>query len=277
MNNEQDQTIITPGSGNTTLSELYQYKELIYFFTWREIKVRYKQTAIGILWAVLQPLVFMLIIVLLFFRGLGIDFATPGVPVAVSVYAGIMFWNYFEMGLNTASGSLVANQGIITKVYFPRLIPVLSSTIAGLVDLFFSLLVFVGILLVYGVTPTLFGWLMVVPFTIMTFLIIFGTGLWFGTMNVKYRDVKHAIPFLLRLGFFATPVFYPLSFIPERFHSLMYINPMTGVVETMRRAFFNPASIDWSNVSISVATTLAFLVIGIVYYQSKQQEFIDTL
>lgn len=268
---------IKPGklAGNF-FKELLEYRELIYYFSWREFKVRYKQTAIGVLWVIFQPLLFTLVITLLLFRGISVDFGDPIIPSILPVYVGMLFWNYFEQGLNNASNSLVNNQAIITKVYFPRFIPVLAAALVGLVDFFIGFSLFFVLCAYYGVNPDWIGLLSVFPLTAIAFLLVYGAGILFATLNVRFRDVKFALPFMMRVMLFATPVFYPISFLPQSVHWLLYLNPMTSIIELFRHfALGLPAPVTWEYIALSAASLVVILAIGTRYFRNKERQFAD--
>ena len=268
---------IKPGRlGGHFFKELIEYRELVYYFAWREFKVRYKQTAIGVLWVIFQPLLFTLVITLLLFRGISVDFGDPLVPSIIPVYLGMLFWNYFEQGLNNASNSLVNNQSIITKVYFPRFIPVLAAALVGLVDFFIGFSLLFVLAAYYGVALDWAGLLTVFPLMAGAFLLVYGAGLLFATLNVRFRDVKFALPFMMRVLLFATPVFYPITFLPQSVHWLLYLNPMTSIIELFRHfALGLPAPVKWEYVALSAATLIVILFIGTRYFRSKERQFAD--
>jgi len=256
--------------------ELFEYRELVYYFTWREFKVRYKQTAIGVLWVIFQPLLFTLVITLLLFRGVHVDFGNPLVPSIIPVYIGMLFWNYFEQGINNASNSLVNNQAIITKVYFPRFIPVLAAALVGLVDFFIAFLLLFILCWYFGVSLDPVGLLSVIPLVGAAFLIVYGAGILFATLNVRFRDVKFALPFMMRILLFATPVFYPISFLPQPVHWLLYLNPMTPIIELFRHYALGLAGpANWGYVGLSALSLVTILIVGTVYFRNKERQFAD--
>jgi lipopolysaccharide transport system permease protein len=254
--------------------EIWSFHELFYFLAWRDIKSRYKQTVIGIAWAVFQPLVMMVIFTILINKVAGIK--TP-IPYAIFAYSGLLFWNYFAQALNRASDSLVSNQGIITKVYFPRLIVPVSATIVAMIDFFFALLIFVGLMLYFQIIPSLPGILLFIPALLIATLTAAGAGLFFSALNVKYRDVRQALPFLIQVLFFLTPVIYPVTLIPERFHWLLYLNPMTGVITVMRSTLLGEGDIPWPLVGLSVVVSLLVCILGLIYFQRREREFADII
>ena len=256
------------------LKELWLYRELFYFLAWRDIKVRYKQTVLGILWAVLQPFLTMVVFSIFFGRIAGI--ATEGIPYPIFAYSGLLFWNYFSSSLGSASGSLVSSQGIIQKIYFPRLILPLSSTIVHLVDFFFAGLVFIGLMFYYHFTPTLIGISLIIPCLLITFLSFAGLGLAFSAINVKYRDVRYALPFFIQLLIFVTPVIYPTSIL-GKYQWLWYLNPMSGVIETMRAGLLGVGTINWMLLASSVFLSILLFILGILYFKKTEKFFADII
>ncbi len=267
--------IIKPKKGFTVgLKELWLYRELFYFLAWRDIKVRYKQTVLGILWAILQPFLTMIVFSIFFGRIAGI--ASGDIPYPIFAYVGLLFWNYFANSLSSASGSLVANQGLIQKVYFPRLIMPLAVTIVYLVDFFFAGLIFVGLMFYFNFSPTLIGVLMLLPCLIITFLAFSGLGLIFSAINVKYRDVRYALPFFIQLLIFVTPVIYPTSIL-GKYQWLWYLNPMSGVIETMRAGLLGTGVINWSLLITSLLFGIILFIFGIIYFRKTEKFFADII
>lgn len=257
---------------------IVQYRELIYYFTWREFKVRYKQTVIGVLWVIFQPLLFALIINFTLLRGRSFGVAGLEVPAFVPVYVGLLFWNYFEQTINTTSNSLLGNQAVITKVYFPRFIPALSAVIASLVDFFFaSLLLIVLLPLFAGGNVNYVGLLVLVPCVALLALFTFGAGLWLATLNIKYRDLKYALPFVLRILLFASPVFYPITLLPEKYWWILYLNPVTTVAELARHAILGLPLHQPIYMLLSLLSTVLALVVGMRYFTARERQFIDIL
>ena len=223
------------------LGELWNYRELLYFFTWRDLKVRYKQTTIGILWAILQPLITMIVFSLFFGRLAGIP--SDSVPYPIFVYVGLLFWQFFSGALSDTSNVLVANQSIVTKVYFPRLILPLSSVITKFVDFVIASIILLGLMIYYGYIPNLGGFLILPVLLLITFMAAFGAGLWLAAVNVKYRDVRYALPFFIQILLFITPVIYPAS-IAGKYSWILALNPMTGVIQTARTALLGTTPIN---------------------------------
>jgi lipopolysaccharide transport system permease protein len=255
--------------------ELWSYRELFYFFAWRDIKARYKQTAIGIAWAILQPFIMMVVFTLFFNKVVGIQ--SGAIPYAIFSYTGLLFWNYFSQALNRSSESLVANQGIITKTYFPRVIAPISATIVAAIDFCFAGVIFVGLMAYFRIVPGLEGVLLFFPMLFVSFIAASGLGMFLSALNVKYRDVRQALPFFIQTLLFITPVIYPVSMVPERFQWLLYLNPMTGVITVMRSTLLHEGAVDWGLVGISVMSAGTLLIGGLIYFKRKEREFADII
>src|ERR1700722_390277 len=213
------------------LGELWDFRELIYFFVWRDIKIRYKQTAIGAAWAVLQPLLTMLVFTLFFGRLAHLP--SGGLPYPIFYYSALLPWMYFAASLQNATSTIVENQRLITKVYFPRLALPLSSVLSGLVDFGISFLMFIAIMVYYRIRPTA-AMLWFPAFLLLVILVALGVGLWLSALNAIYRDVRYVVPFLVQFWLFASPVAYPSSLVPEKWRWLYGLNPMAGVIEGFR-------------------------------------------
>src|SRR3989344_6585963 len=226
-------TIIKPQKilGLKDIKELWNYRELLYFFSWRDIKVRYKQTAIGISWAILQP--FATMVVFSIFFGKLAHIPSDGVPYPIFVYTGLLFWQFFSDALSETSNSLVANKAIITKVYFPRLILPISSVITKFIDFIIASIILIGLMLYYGYAPHISRLLILPLLLILTFMAAIGLGLFLFAANVKYRDVRYALPFLIQMLLFLTPVIYPAS-IAGKYSWVLALNPMMGVIQSAR-------------------------------------------
>lgn len=255
------------------LGELWSYRELLFFLTWRDIKVRYKQTAVGALWAIIQPLCLMLTFAIFF--GLFIGVPTDGMPHMIFFYCGLMPWTFFSGAVSTASTSLVSSSNLITKVYFPRLIVPAASVGSGLVDLAITCTILV-ILAAFYHMPFSAAFLVFPVFVFQTVILSLSLGLWLGGLTVKYRDVRHALPFVLQMWMFLTPIMYPLSVVPERWRWLMYINPLTGVSEGIRasisgHAFNRPA------IMVSWVVTLLILTFAIAAFRRLETSFADLI
>lgn len=257
--------------------ELRAYRELFFYFAWRDVKVRYKQTAIGASWAIFQPFITMVVFTLFFNRVAGIQTGSQAVPYAIFSFIGLIFWNYFSNALTRAGNSLVDNQSVVTKVYFPRLIPPVSSTIVSLIDFGFALIVYVGLMLYFRIAPTPLGIILFIPAVILTFIAATGPGLFLAALNVKYRDVKQIMPFIIQTGLFLTPVIYPVTSVPQQYQWLLYLNPMTGVINAMRSSLLGLGTINWPLTALSVLSALIMFVIGLYYFKAKEREFADII
>ncbi len=272
-----NEVIIKPRKGDkTSILELLKYKELLYFFSWRDIKVRYKQTALGIGWAVLQPLLAATIFTIFFNRVAKIPSGNSNIPYPVMAYLGMTFWNCFSGTLTTVSNSILSSQGVITKIYFPRLIPPLSATALGIIDFLFAIFIFFVLLIFYKILPHFGGIVMLLPALLLTVLSALGVGLYFAALNVKYRDVRSALPFIIQIGFFVTPVIYPISMIPERFQLYAFINPATGAISSVRSAMFGD-SVNWVGLLISWISTIILIRFGLWYFRRTEDNFVDII
>jgi lipopolysaccharide transport system permease protein len=256
--------------------ELYAYRELFFYFAWRDIKVRYKQTAIGASWAIFQPLITMVVFTLFFNKAAGITSGST-IPYAIFSYSGLLFWNYFSGALTRASSSMVDNQSVITKVYFPRVIPPISSTIVALIDFGVASIVFAGLMVYFRIVPSVLGLVLIIPMILITFIAATGIGFFLAAVNVKYRDVKQALPFFIQTGLFITPVIYPISQIPDRYRWLFYLNPMTGVIGTIRAGLLGQGSIDWQLIGLSTLVSVLAFLGGLLYFRTKEREFADII
>jgi len=256
------------------VKEIWRYKELLYFFTWRDFKVRYKQTTIGVLWAVFQPVLTMVIFSVFF----GAILKTPsdGVPYPIFVYTGLLFWQFFSSALSETSTVLIANQSIITKVYFPRIILPLSSVATKFVDFCISALVLVGMMIYYDQSISLIGILIIPLLLINTFMAAVGGGLFLAAVNVKYRDVRYVLPFFIQILLFLTPVIYPAS-IAGKYSWILAFNPMMGVIQTARAGLLGTTSINWILLGSSLIASAVLLVIGIFYFKKVEYYFADIL
>jgi lipopolysaccharide transport system permease protein len=258
----------------TWISELWRYRELVYFLAWRDVKVRYKQAALGAAWAVLQPLLTMVVFTLLFGRLAGIP--SDGIPYPLFTFCALVLWIYFSGVITQAGQSLLANSNLLTKVYFPRIVLPVSTAVAGLID-FFVGLAFLGVLMVYyGVRP---GWsvLWAPVFLLSLLLLSAGIGLLLAAVNARYRDVKYVMPFLIQLGLFITPVIYPTTLVPERLRPLLALNPMAGIVEGFRAAMFPGRSIDPMLTAVSLTVTVVIFLVGVAYFRKAERVFADIL
>lgn len=254
--------------------EIWAYKELLYFFTWRDFKVRYKQTFIGVLWAVFQP--FMTMVVFSVFFGALLKVPSDNVPYPIFVYTGLLFWQFFSSALSETSGVLISNQSIITKVYFPRLILPLSSVATKFVDFAIAAAILGSMMVYYGYTPELMSIIVIPILLIITFMAAVGGGLFLAAMNVKYRDVRFILPFFIQLLLFVTPVIYPAS-IAGKYSWILAFNPMTGVIQNARAVLLGTAPVNWTLIGISFAACATLLIIGTIYFKKVERYFADVI
>lgn len=256
------------------LREFWAYRELLYFLIWRDVKVRYKQTAIGIGWTILQPLLTMVIFTLVF--GKLAKVPSDGLPYPVFAYTALLPWNLFAGALNRCTISLVGSANLITKVYFPRLIVPASATLSGIIDFGISFVFLLFMMLWFGILPTL-GVILLPLFLILTLMTVLAVGLWLSALNVRYRDVGHAIPFLIQIWLFLSPVAYPASLVPERWQMLYSLNPMVGVIEGFRWALLGKESPDLNMIAVSTAAVVVLLFGGLVYFRRIERTFADVV
>lgn len=275
-NRDHPLSIYEPTHGwlSLRLSELWQYRELLYFLTWRDIKIRYKQTALGVVWAVLQPLITMVIFSVIF--GQFAQLPSDGIPYPVFSYAALLPWGLFSGALQRAGTSLVANSNLITKVYFPRLVIPSSAVAAGLMDFGISFIVLLGLILYYKI-PLSLAILTIPLFTLLAILTALAVSLWLSALNVQYRDVQYMIPFLIQAWMYASPVAYSTSLVPSGPWSIIYaLNPMTGVIEGFRWALLGTALPSGLTV-VSAAVVLLLLVSGLYYFRRMEKTFSDVV
>lgn len=273
---EESTLVIRPATGwpALDLAELWRYRELIFFLSWRDIKVRYTQTALGIAWAVIQPVFTMVIFSVFFGRLAGIP--SDGLPYPIFAYCALLPWQLFAYSLTEASNSVVANQHLITKVYFPRLVIPLSAVLASLVDFVIAFVVLIGMIWYYHIIPTQAVWMLPL-FVLLAVSLALGMGLWLSALNVRYRDVRYALPFLAQAWLFATPIAYPSSLVPEQWRALYGLNPMAGVVEGFRWALLGTAGTSGALLTVSVFATFAILLSGLYYFRRMERTFADTV
>ncbi len=268
--------MIRPSSGwvSLGLTELWEYRELLYFLVWRDIKVRYKQTALGAAWAIIQP-VFMMLVFSLFFGRLG-GMPSDGIPYPVFVYCALLPWQLFAHALSESSNSLVANERLITKVYFPRIVIPLSAVLAGLVDFAISFIILLGLMLYYRIAPGL-AVLTLPLFILLAVTTALGVGLWLSALNVQYRDVRYTLGFITQFWLFATPVAYSSSIVPAAWRPLYGLNPMVGVVDGFRWALLGRATGSGALTGVSVIVVIAILLGGLYYFRRLEETFADVV
>jgi lipopolysaccharide transport system permease protein len=268
--------VIRPSTGwiGLKLSELWEYRELLYFLVWRDIKVRYKQTALGAAWAVIQPF-FSMVVFSLFFGKLA-KMPSDGIPYPIFAYAGLVPWTFFANGLAQSSNSLVDSANLIRKVYFPRLTIPIANVLSGLVDFTIAFVVLVGMMLYYGVTPSArIIWLP--AFLLLALVTALAVGLWLSVLNVEYRDVRYTVPFLTQFWMFATPIVYPSSLLKEPWRTLYGLNPMVGVVEGFRWALLGTRNSPGPMIAVSAVASLVLLVGGAFYFRRMEKTFADVV
>jgi homopolymeric O-antigen transport system permease protein len=254
------------------LGELWEYRELLFFLVWRDVKIRYKQTALGAAWAVLQPFFTMVVFSVVFGRLAGLP--SDGVPYPVFTYSALLPWQLFAFALGESSNSLVAHQRLISKVYFPRLIIPLSSVGVGLVDFSVSFVVLVWLMAYYGIAPTLAMW--TVPFwALLAVSSALGVGLWLSALNVKYRDVRYTLPFVTQIWMFASPVAYASSLVPETWRPFYALNPMVGVIDGFRWALLGTADPPLVTLLVSLGAVSTLLLTGLIYFRRTERTFAD--
>ena len=272
----------TRGWVSLQLVELWRYRELLYFLTWRDVLIRYKQTALGAAWAIIQP-VMQMVVFSLFFGGLA-HMPSDGIPYPIFSFAGLLPWNYFASALMNSSNSLVGNSNLITKVYFPRLVVPISSALSGLVDFAIAFVVLIAIMIFYSLSPQYgyqvnltIGALLLPLFLLLALVTSLGVSLWFSALNVKYRDIRYIIPFLTQFWLFATPVIYPSSLLTNPIlHTLFGLNPMVGVVEGFRWALLGTHPPEATIIVSSIVAVLIFFS-GLFYFQRMEKTFADVV
>lgn len=255
------------------LKELWLYRELAFIFSWRDIKVRYKQTAIGILWAVLQPI--LMVVIFSFFFGKLANIPSDNIPYPVFAFVGIMFWNYFSNSLTNASNTIIDNENIIKKVYFPRLILPISSALTPMIDLAIAIVVLIVLMLYYGLPPLGAGIILMPLLLVIAFLTASGAGLFLASINLKYRDVRYVLPFFIQILMYVTPVIYPASLISEQHRWILALNPMTGVIESARAALFGAQVINYQMLGSAVIIALLIFVFGVIKFKKTERFFAD--
>jgi lipopolysaccharide transport system permease protein len=255
------------------LGDLWAHRDLLYFLILRDVKVRYKQTALGVAWAVLQPLLTMVVFTAIFGRLAGVP--SDGEPYPIFVFAGLLPWNFFNQAVTSSSNSLVGNAGLITKVYFPRLVIPIAAVGAGLVDFAIASVILFAMAFHYGVS---FGMSMpmMLPLALLTTLFAVGVGMWMSALNVKYRDVRYALPFILQIWMYVTPIIYPVTFIPARWRWLIALNPLSGIIQGFRSAIF-AHPFDWNAIALSTAVTFLVLIGAAFEFRRMEREFADII
>src|SRR3990170_8612253 len=267
-------TVIKPSKGwvSIRLRDLWEYRELLYFLTWRDIKVRYKQTALGALWAIIQP--FFTMVVFSIFFGNFAKVPSEGVPYPVFSYSALVPWTFFAGAVGNSGNSLIGNSDLLTKVYFPRFAIPASAALSGIVDFFIASLILFGIMIFYHIP---FSWsLMFWPILVIPLIILsLGLGMIFSSLNVRYRDIKYTIPFIIQVLLFITPIIYPISILPERYQRLAALNPLTGIIEAFRSTVIPNKNVDFLLLAVSITVSLLIFLLGLAYFRKTEKEFAD--
>lgn len=268
--------IIKPKKGLQLVDfkELSEYRDLFYFFVSRDIKVRYSQTVLGGLWAIIQPF-FSMIVFTLFF-GVLAKVPSDGIPYPIFNFSAMIAWTYFAGAITGSGNSLVGNAHLVSKIYFPRLIIPLTPVIAGLLDFFVAFVVLVGMMLYYHIYPTITV-LFLPVLIILMMLAASGIGMFLATLNAKYRDIKYTIPFLVQLGMFASPIVYPASMVPEKYHLIYALNPMVGVIEGFRSILLGTVAFPTEMLLVSALISVSLFIIGVLYFKQMERYFADII
>lgn len=272
--NGLSQTVIRPkkGWGLIDLKELREYKDLFYFLVWRDIKVRYAQSVLGVGWAVIQPVFTMLVFTVVF--GKLAKISSDGVPYAIFSFTALVPWTYFSTALTSASGSLIAGSGMLTKVYFPRIIIPLTPVLGKLVDFGIALLLLFGMMVWFKTMPTI--WVLTLPLLILLMMLTAtGLGMWLTALSIQYRDIKYGMSFAVRLLMYAAPVVYPASLIPDKYRFFYGLNPMAGVIEGFRSALLGTLSMPWDLITVGSLTAIVIAISGAFYFRRMERIFAD--
>jgi lipopolysaccharide transport system permease protein len=270
-------TIIEPGRGWVPIrfGEIWEYRAVLYFLIWRDIKVRYRQTSIGAAWAIIQP--FMTMVVFSVFFGRLAKMPSDGIPYPLFAFAALVPWAFFAQGLTQGANSLVASGALITKVYFPRLMIPTARVLGGLLDLAIASAVLLGMTWWYGLMPRAAALLWLPVLVLLALVTALGISLWLSALNVRYRDIQHVVPFLVQLWLFATPIAYPSSLLPERWRTAYALNPMVAVVEGFRSALLGTGSAPWSVLAVSTLAATVLLVTGAFFFRRVERNFADLI
>jgi lipopolysaccharide transport system permease protein len=289
MNKEESAPAVRPGAGDADnviiicptkgfsalkVRDLWEYRELVYFLMWRDIKVRYKQTVIGAAWVILQPFLTMILFTIIF--GIFVKIPSEGVPYAIFAYTGLLPWNFFSEAIGRGSMSLVASANLISKVYFPRLIIPISAVITPILDFALAFFILLGLMAWFKIVPT-WGVLAVPCFLLLTIATGLAVSLWFSALNVKYRDVAYTIPFVVQFGMFASPVIYPSSLIPGKWRLIYCLNPMASVIDGFRWALLGKGHLDPLHMSISICSLAFLFASGLFYFKRMERTFADVI
>ncbi len=265
----------TRGMRSFRVGELREFRELLYFLTWRDIKVRYKQTALGVAWAVLQPVLGMLLFTVIF--GHVAKISSGGIPYPIFSYSALLPWLFFANAVQLSSNALTVNPQLITKVYFPRIFLVMAPILAGIVDFVLAFTVLIGLMVYYSVAPDAIGTLVLLPLSLVAFITTVGVSAWLSALNVKYRDIRFVVPFLVQIWFFATPVVYPIRHLGQPWTALYDLNPMVAVAEGFRWALAGGPELSGQAFAISAVSGLVLFVLGLYYFHRTEKSFADVI
>ena len=262
------------GSVRNMLSDIWSHRELLYFLVWKGIKIRYKQTAVGAAWAVLQPLIAMAIFWFIFGIVLNVD--TGDVPYPIFAYSGLVLWTYFSSSLNQSSNSIVANSGLLTKVYFPRALLPLAACLTGLLDYSIATVMLLVLMIAFGIVPTLWFPLIFIPL-FLTILLASGLGMWLSSVSAKYRDVMFIVPFFVQLLLFVTPIIYPPSYLTGDLAWINVVNPLAPLINAQRAFVLGTGIVDWVPLGISAAITILVFLGGLLYFSRFERNLADVI
>jgi len=256
------------------LSDLWAYRELLYFLTWKDIKIRYKQTVIGAGWAIIQPLVTMVVFTLIF-GGLA-KIPSGGMPYAIFVYPTLILWIYFSSAVTNSSNSLIANSNLLSKVYFPRILIPMSACVIGLVDYAIAAVILIGLMAYFQVAPTVWIVFVLLPL-VVTAILASGLGFWLSAISVKYRDIQYVVPFFVQILFFVSPVLYAGDLVPQQYSFLFNLNPLAGIMTAQRAMILGNASIDWFYFGLSFIISVTIFITGMLYFKRYERGMADVI
>lgn len=271
------ETVIRPSKGWAALRlhELWEYRELLYFLSWRDIKVKYKQAALGATWAIIQP--FMTMVAFTLFFGNLANIPSDGVPYPIFSYAALIPWTFFAGGLTQAANSLVADANLVRKIYYPRLLSPMSAIVGALPDFFLAFILLIGMMIFYGIYPNLLTLLLLIPLLLLAFVTALGVGLWLAALNVEYRDIRYTLPFIVQFWLFITPIAYPSSLIDEPWRTIYGLNPMAGVVEGFRWVLLGSGNPPGLMFLVSTLVAVLVLIGGLFYFRRMERTFGDVI
>jgi lipopolysaccharide transport system permease protein len=256
------------------LSDLWAYRELLYFLTWKDIKIRYKQTVIGAGWAIIQPLLTMVVFTLIF-GGLA-KIPSEGMPYAIFIYPTLILWIYFSGAVTNSSNSLISNSNLLSKVYFPRILIPMSACVVGLVDYAIAAVILVGLMAYFQIAPTIWIVFVFLPL-IVTIILASGLGFWLSAISVRYRDVQYIVPFFVQILFFVSPILYAVGLVPEQYSLLFNLNPLSGIMTAQRSMILGNASVDWFHFGLSFMISLVIFITGVLYFKRYERGMADVI